>query len=132
MVTDKLCIIHLSLLQKKNLTNPENGGIIEIKGCGDEMKDNSQIKIDLQFFSEKDIENQESGSLKRAIRKYHSRISEHRDKIQNPRKYISGWDSLDEKRQTGLIKHWNKEIRNFEQSISDRIEELKKRGDYDE
>ncbi len=96
------------------------------------MNDKFRIEIDLQFFSEKDIENQESGSLKRAIRKYRLRIDEHRDKIQNPQKYVSNWDSLDEKRQTGLIKHWNKEIRNFEQSISDRIEELKKRGDYDE
>lgn len=32
----------------------------------------------------------------------------------------------------GLIKHWNKEIRNFNQSINDRIKELKDRGDYDE
>lgn len=96
------------------------------------MNDKFRIEIDLQFFSEKDIENQESGSLKRAIRKYRLRIDEHRDKIQNPQKYVSNWDLLDEKRQTGLIKHWNKEIRNFEQSISDRIEELKKRGDYDE
>lgn len=96
------------------------------------MDDKFRIEVDLQFFAEKDIENQESSSLKRAIRKYHSRIDEHRDKIRNPKNYVSGWDSLDEKQKTGLIKHWSKEIRNFEQSISDRIDELKKRGDYDE
>ena len=36
------------------------------------------------------------------------------------------------RRQEGLKKHWNKEIRNFNQSIQDRIDELKARGDYDE
>ena len=34
--------------------------------------------------------------------------------------------------QNGLKKHWQKEINNFNKSINDRIEELKKGGDYDE
>ena len=90
------------------------------------------IKIDLQFFAEKDIKNQESASLKRAIRKYQKQIKEHQGKINEPEKYIEAWNSFDVRRQEGLKKHWGKEIRNFETSIKDRVEELKARGDYDE
>ena len=90
------------------------------------------MKMNLQFFAEKDIANQGSNSLKRAIRKYQKRIEEHTDKINNPSKYIEGWESLSTMKQNGLIKHWNKEINNFNQSISDRVDELKVRGDYDE
>jgi SPP1 gp7 family putative phage head morphogenesis protein len=90
------------------------------------------VKIDIQFFAEKDIANQESGSLKRAMRKYLEKISLHQDKINNPEKYVEGWENKDVREQNGLIKHWQKEIRNFQTSIDDRIVELKKRGDYDE
>ncbi len=92
----------------------------------------NSIKLGLQFFAEKDIHRQDSNSLKRAIRKYQKQIDIHSDKIKNPSKYVDGWDKLDERRKQGLIKHWEKEIRNFGQSISDRIGELKERGDFDE
>ena len=90
------------------------------------------MEMDLQVFSENDIKNQESGSLKRAIRKYQKQIDLHMEKIAHPEKNISDWDSLDPRMQEGLKRHWNKEIRNFNQSIHDRIDELKARGDYDE
>lgn len=89
-------------------------------------------KIGLQFFAESDIKNQESNSLKRAIRKYETRIASHQQKINNPSKYVEGWDDKDVREQRGLIKHWQKEIKNFQTSIDDRIVELKVRGDYDE
>lgn len=94
--------------------------------------DRIKLPMNLQLFVEKDIANQESGSLKRAIRKYETKISEHEAKIAEPEKYISDWESKDIREQEGLKKHWGKEIRNFKQAISDRVEELKKRGDYDE
>ena len=90
----------------------------------------SKIKYDLQFFAEKDIANQSSNSLKRAIKKYEINIAEHEEKISKPEKYIPDWDDKDERERKGLIKHWQKEIRNFNQSIDDRIDELKNRGDY--
>lgn len=89
-------------------------------------------EMNLQFFAEKDIKNQSSSSLKRAIRKYQARIEEHEIKINNPSEIYPDWDSFDERYQQGLKRHWNKEIRNFKQSIQDRIDELKERGDYDE
>ena len=46
--------------------------------------------------------------------------------------HIADWENKDVREQDGLKKHWQKEIRNFQTSIDDRVDELKKRGDYDE
>ena len=86
----------------------------------------------IQLFAEKDIKNQESNSLKRAIKRYNALIAEHQQKIDDPSASVDGWENKDVREQTGLIKHWKKEIRNFQTSIDDRIAELKSRGDYDE
>ncbi|WP_418751097.1 minor capsid protein [Frisingicoccus sp.] len=110
--------------QAQKVANRMDSGIIKA--------DEDKIMMDLQFFAEKDIKNQESGSLKRAIRKYSKQIEEHENKISNPKEYIPDWDTYDVRYQEGLKRHWRKEIRNFNQSIEDRVDELKKRGDYDE
>lgn len=101
------------------------------KGPLENIEGSSTIKMDLQFFAEKDIVNQSSNSLKRAIKRYEANISDHEDKISNPENYILDWNDKDEREQKGLIRHWQKEIRNFRQSIDDRVDELKNRGDYD-
>lgn len=88
-------------------------------------------KMNLQFFAESDMYNQESGSLKRAIRKYEKRLHEHEAYISEPEKHCPDWNEKSVEEQEGLKRHWQKEIRNFNQSINDRIDELKKRGDYD-
>lgn len=93
---------------------------------------NDILKPQIQLFAEKDIKNQESNSLKRAIRKYEKLINEHQMKINNPELFIEGWEDKDVREQNGLIKHWKKEVRNFQTSIDDRVSELKDRGDYDE
>lgn len=111
---------------KKNAVSVDKSG-----GSGI-IEDRKPLKINMQFFAEKDIENQESNSLKRAMRKYQKRIEEHNDKINNPEKYIPDWNNYDERKRQGLKKHWQKEISNFEESIENRIRELKKRGDYNE
>lgn len=89
------------------------------------MKESKPLRIDIQFFAEKDIEKQDSTLLKRAIRKYQKRIEEHEDKIKDPKKYAPDWDSYVERKKRGLKKHWKKEIDNFNESINNRIEELK-------
>lgn len=117
------------MLQEKNLpktlTGKGNGGIIKNKGSGG-------LNIDMQFFAEKDIEKQESSSLLRAMRKYNQRIEEHKLYIHDPKSHCPDWDSYSEQKKAGLIRHWSKEINNFEESIQNRIDELKKRGEYDE
>lgn len=109
---------------KESIAKSSDSGIIKRKG--------GTLKLDLQFFAEKDIKNQQSGSLKRAIRKYQARIEEHEAKIKKPKEIYPEWDTYDPRYQDGLKRHWNKEIRNFKQSIQDRVDELKERGDYDE
>lgn len=109
--------------RKMDWKNKVKSGIIE--------KNGDKIMMNLQLFAEKDIMSQDSGSLKKAIRKYQKRIEEHRYKISNPEDCYPEWKSYDIRRQEGLKKHWEKEIRVFRQSIDDRVEELKKRGDYD-
>ncbi len=106
------------------LANNFLSDIINIKG--------DTLKMNLQFFSESDIKNQESASLIRAIRKYEKRIEEHKAYINDPVSYIPEWGVYDVRYQEGLKRHWEKEIRNFQQSIEDRIAELKERGDYNE
>lgn len=97
------------------------------------MGDNKgTLKMKLQFFAEEDIYRQESGSLKRAIRKYEKRLKEHEDYLKEPELHCADWNEKSIEEQEGLKRHWKKEIRNFEQSIKDREEELRKRGDYDD
>lgn len=109
--------------EPKRLTGGANGGIIIPK---------PSFVVSMQHFAERDIERQESGSLKRAIRKYNQRIAEHKEYIRNPKVHCPDWDSYSEQKKNGLVRHWEKEIRNFEESIQNRIDELKSRGDYDE
>lgn len=109
---------------KKSIERASESGIIK--------KNRGMLKLNLQYFAESDIKKQESGSLKRAIRKYQKRIEEHENKVLNPEQFISNWGEMDSRLQEGLKRHWNKEIRNFNQAIQDRVDELKARGDYDE
>lgn len=108
----------------KYFAKPSESGIIK--------ENKGKQKMNLQFFAEKDIKRQKSNSLKRAIRNYKKRIAEHESYIENPKSHVSNWDELPKVQQNGLIRHWNKEIRNFNTSIDDRIAELKERGDFDE
>ena len=108
------------------------GNAVENVPASGIIKENGDtLKMNLQFFAESDIKNQESGSLKRAIRKYEKKIKEHESYLENPEIHCSDWNEKNKWEQEGLKKHWNKEIRNFNQSIQDRIDELKARGDYD-
>ena len=86
----------------------------------------------MQFFAEKDLPNQSSNALRKGMRNLEKEIEEHRDKLKNPQKYEANWGAMNEKARNGLLKHWNKEINNFYESIENRIEELKKRGEWNE
>ena len=108
----------------KHVAKYTDSGIIKENG--------DTLKMNLQFFAEKDIKNQDSASLKRAIKKFEMRIREHEEYLENPERHCEDWDEKLSCEQEGLKKHWKKEIRNFNQSIQNRIEELKERGDYDD
>jgi hypothetical protein len=80
---------------------------------------------------EKAIKKQSSSSLKKGIRSLSFRIYEHKSKIENPSKYCPEWGSYSEERKKRLLKHWKKEILDFQTSIDNRIKELKERGEFD-
>lgn len=123
--TDARATEQRNLQQYRGLTNDGNSGKINDRKVG-------MLNIDMQFFAEKDIEKQESASLIRAMRKYEKRIEEHKGYINDPNSHCPDWDSYSEQKKAGLVRHWNKEISNFEESIQNRIDELKKRGEYNE
>lgn len=75
------------------------------------------------------IERQSSTALKRGIRKHLKQIDKHKEHLQNHSEYIKEWEDYDERFREGLKRHWQKEIHNFEQSINDKMEELRKRGE---
>lgn len=109
-------VFHVSLYSKKgnNITAEEP----RQKG----------MKLDLQQFAEKDLKKQELSSLKKGIESLQDKIELHKDKIRNPEKYVSDWDELDKRKQDGTKRHWQKEIKTFEKGISERQEEIEKRG----
>jgi hypothetical protein len=93
----------------------------------------SVIKMNLQFFSEKDLSRQSTTSLQRGVRNLQSEIELHRQKIASPEQFVAEWESYSPVHKQGLIKHWNKEISNFSDSVENRKQELKKRGEtYDQ
>ncbi|MCD8376751.1 MAG: minor capsid protein [Oscillospiraceae bacterium] len=82
--------------------------------------------------AERDIANQKTSSLRRAIRKYEKQIEEHQDKIDNPEKHYPEWSTFDSRYQDGLKRHWGKEIQNFKKNIQNRRDELRRRSEDDE
>ena len=87
------------------------------------------MKFDLQLFTEKNLENQTPNQLRKGIRSLNKDLELHLNKIENPENYCSDWNSKDEREKSGLIKHWLHEIKNFTESIQNRVEELEKRGE---
>ena len=114
------------LLENNPIFGVKHRKALTISGFSD------KIDLDIQMFAEKDIYKQDSNALKRGINSYKKRILAHQQKIDNPEIHIADWASKDVREQDGLKKHWQKEIRNFQTSIDDRVVELKKRGDYNE
>lgn len=94
--------------------------------------DKMLLKLDLQYFAEKDLQRQNSNSIKRSIRNLSKRMAEHKVYLVDPYEHAPDWDDFPEERKQGLKKHWNKEIRLFEQQIEERKRILKERGDYEE
>ena len=66
--------------------------------------------------------------LRKGIRSLKKKIVIHQYKIEHPYESYSDWFSEPD-RQPGRIKHWQKEIENMEESIQNRVDELKKRGE---
>ena len=108
---------------KSGLTSGTKSGII---------KTENPLKIDMQFFANKNIPKMKSSELLKSIKSWKREIEEHKDKISNPEKHYPLWDTFDLRQQNGYKKHWEKEIKTMQTDMEQAINELKKRGDYDE
>ena len=109
-----------------------NGIVAKADDILPDVPKKSTIKLDIQFFAEKDLINQSSASLKKGIKSLEKEIKIHEAKLNNPENFDIGWNNKDNRAKEGLLKYWQKEIRNQNESIENRIEELRKRGeDYD-
>lgn len=106
---------------KKMLTSGTNGG---------KIKSGDPLKIDIQFFANKNISKMTSNQLLKSIKSWEREISEHKDKIANPEKHYPLWDTFDLRQQNGYKKHWAKEIKTMQNDVEQAIKELKDRGDY--
>ncbi len=94
--------------------------------------DDSAKELEHAFASsiEQDIMKQTSNSLMRGIKSLESQVMTHKAKIEHPERNCPGWESFDPRYQNGLIRHWNKEIDNWNRSIHARISELERRGEH--
>ena len=81
---------------------------------------------------EADVGKQKTSSIKKGIRSLQKRIREHESKLSDPAKHYPEWSSFRDSHKASLIQHWEEEIENFKKSITTRIDELKRRGEYDE
>lgn len=91
-------------------------------------ENNGKIDLGLQFFANKSIAKQKDKQILKSIESWKANVVEHKDKIANPKKYYSDWDSMDERYKAGLIRHWEKEVRTFEKDIKEANDELERRG----
>lgn len=97
-----------------------------VKSC-----EGDRIKIDKKERKETALARQRTAAIKKGIRSLEKRIEEHESKIRNPEKHYPEWNSLEENKKAGNVEHWKKEIQDFKNSIQNRIDELKERGEYD-
>ena len=88
------------------------------------------MRFDLQLFAEDAIEHQTPNQLRKGIRSLRKKIDLHLNKIAAPAEHCNDWHLRDQRAQAGLIRHWQKEISDAEQSIQNRVDELTKRGEH--
>lgn len=105
-------------IQQKTVANSAQSG---------KIKEERLPNIGLQFFANSGISKWKTSGIEKAISKWQDRILEHEDKIQNPEKYDTEWDSKLQIARDGEIYHWQKEIRNFNNLIKEAQEELERR-----
>lgn len=63
---------------------------------------------------------------------FREQIEVHKRKLENPSDFDMNWDAKSDKERRGLLKHWEKEISNFEKSVQARVDELTRRGEKDD
>ena len=115
------CFFDPVIPEKKTLTSGADSGIIK-----------TGLRIDPQFFSNKNIPKMSTLQLEKSIKSWQAEIEEHKKKISNPKSFYPNWDTFEERYQNGLKKHWEHEIKTFSDNIEQAKNEIKERGDSNE
>lgn len=63
------------------------------------------------------LEKMSLSQVQRTGKSLSENIALHRSKVKNPSDYVPDWDSRNDQYRTGLVLHWNKEIRTFEDQM---------------
>lgn len=100
------------------LENVGNRGIMEAGGMQG---------MNLQLFANRSIPKQTDTGLKKSISSWKRNIEAHAEKLKNPAKFDADWDSKTDLQKAGLIRHWEKEIKNFTNDIAEAEAELARR-----
>lgn len=108
------------------------GGIIERKGGIKGVGGRKGLTINIQLFANKKIETMKSAQLEKSISSWEKKASEHKNKILNPSQYYNDWDTFSDRYKAGLIKHWEHEIKTFQNDISAANAELERRRQKNE
>ena len=100
----------------KPLENSKNGATMTAKGIG------------IQFFANSSIPKYTNHQLEKSIRKWKKRIEEHKETRLRTLLYDKDWADMDAVQRSGEIKHWQHEMKVFQDNIDQAEDELKKRG----
>ncbi len=85
------------------------------------------LPIQIQLFANKNIPTMKSNQLEKSIASWQKKVAEHKEKIKNPHMYYSEWNSFSSRYKAGLVKHWEHEIKTFQNDIDSAKAELERR-----
>jgi hypothetical protein len=77
------------------------------------------------------IERLTNEQLQKSIKSHEKSMMEHRDKIDNPTKYIQDYTKWSALKQNGMREYWRKEIVNMQKQVSIAKNELNRRRGRD-
>lgn len=97
---------------KSRLTSGGRSGTINVE---------NPLKIDMQFFGNRNLQKMKSSQLIKSIKSWKHEIEEHKDKISHPDEHYPLWDTFDERQQNGYKKHWEKEIQTMQNDVEQAI-----------
>lgn len=116
-ITSKRDFSNVQADEKDLKYDSENGKIKQNKGF-----------INIQLFAPR-LEEQSPQELEKTIKSHEKIMEIHKDKIKNPEKYCSDWESIDQRKKDGCIEYWEKEIKNHTKLIKKAQELIKERKD---
>lgn len=116
-ITSKRDFSNVQADEKDLQYDSENGKIKHNKGF-----------INIQLFAPR-LEEQSPQELEKTIKSHEKIMEIHKDKIKNPEKHCSDWESIDQRKKDGRIEYWKKEIKNHTKLIKKAQELIKERKD---